>query len=128
MTEARHTKFYIDKRNKKWLGVCAGIADYSGLDVTVVRIGLVVLTIAGGFPWTLIAYLIAGWMAPRKPTELYEQKPEDKKFWQQVRTSPRRTVREVRGKFREIDRRLADVEIYVTSPRGRLEQEIEKLR
>ena len=128
MTEPRHTKFYIDKRNKKWMGVCAGIADYSGLDVTLVRIGLVVLTIAGGFPWTLIAYWAAAWVAPRKPTVLYEQKPEDKKFWQQVRTSPRRTVREVRGQFRELDRRLADVETYVTSSTGRLAQEIEKLR
>jgi phage shock protein C len=128
MTEARHTKFYIDKRNKKWLGVCAGIADYTGMDVTLVRILLVVVTVCGGFPWTLIAYWIAGWMAPRKPTELYEQNPEDKKFWQQVRTSPRRTVREVRAKFREIDRRLADVETYVTSSNGRLAQEIEQLR
>lgn len=128
MSEVRHTKFYVDKRNKKWMGVCAGISDYSGIDVTVVRIGLVVLTIVGGFPWTLIAYLVAGWMAPRKPMELYEQKPEDKKFWQQVRTSPRRTVREVRGQFRELDRRLADVETYVTSSHGRLAQEIEQLR
>ncbi len=128
MTEPRHTKFYVDNRNKKWLGVCAGIADYTGLDVTLVRIGLVIVTVLGGFPWTLIAYWIAGWMAPRKPLELYEQNPEDKKFWQQVRTSPRRTVREVRAKFREIDRRLADVETYVTSSNGRLAQEIEKLR
>ena len=128
MTEPRHTKFYVDKRNKKWLGVCAGIADYTGMDVTLVRIGMVILTVCGGFPWTLIAYVIAGWMAPRKPMEMYEQKPEDKKFWQQVRTSPRRTVREVRSKFREIDRRLADVETYVTSSDGRLAQEIERLR
>ena len=49
MTAARHTKFYVDKRNKKWLGVCAGIADYTGLDVTVVRIGLVVLTLIGTY-------------------------------------------------------------------------------
>lgn len=128
MTEPRHTKFYVDKRNKKWMGVCAGIADYSGLDVTLVRIAMVVLTIAGGFPWTLIAYWAAAWVAPLKPPALYEQKPEDKKFWQQVRTSPRRTVREVRGQFRELDRRLADVETYVTSSNGRLAQEIEKLR
>ena len=128
MSEPRHIKFYVDRRNKKWMGVCAGIADYTGLDVTVVRIGLVILTLMGGGPWTLIAYLIAGWVAPRKPLELYQQAPEEKKFWQQVRTSPRRTVRDVRAKFREIDRRLADVETYVTSSNGRLAQEIEQLR
>ena len=127
MTQARNTRFYIDNRNKKWLGVCAGIADYTGIDVTVVRIGVVLLTILGsGNP--LIAYLIAAWIAPKKPAELYEQKPEEQKFWQQVRTSPRRTVREVRSKFREIDRRLASVETYLTSSNTRLSREIENLR
>lgn len=127
MTEARNTKFYIDKRNKKWLGVCAGIADYTGIDVTVVRIAMVLITIVGsGNP--LIAYLIAAWIAPKKPLELYEQKPEEQKFWQQVRASPRRTVREVRSKFREIDRRLAGVETYLTSSDNRLSREIESLR
>ena len=31
------TKFYLDKRNGKVMGVCAGIADYTGLDVTLVQ-------------------------------------------------------------------------------------------
>ena len=127
MTEARNNKFYINKRDKKWLGVCAGIADYTGIDVTVVRIAMVLITIVGsGNP--LIAYLIAAWIAPKKPLELYEQKPEEQKFWQQVRASPRRTVREVRSKFREIDRRLASVETYLTSSDNRLSREIESLR
>src|SRR3546814_12795807 len=30
---ASRTKFYLDKQNAKWSGVCAGIADYSGIDV-----------------------------------------------------------------------------------------------
>ncbi|HET9427262.1 MAG TPA: envelope stress response membrane protein PspC [Allosphingosinicella sp.] len=122
------TKFYLDKQNAKWSGVCAGIADYTGMDVTLVRIGLVVLTILGGFPWTLIAYWVAAWMAPRKPLELYESNPEEKKFWQGVRANPRRTARDVRSRFREIDRRLADVETYVTSSNSRLAREIEQLR
>ena len=32
-------KFHLDKRNGKLMGVCAGIADYTGWDVTLVRIG-----------------------------------------------------------------------------------------
>jgi phage shock protein C len=27
----KHTKFYLDKQNAKWKGVCAGIADYTGV-------------------------------------------------------------------------------------------------
>lgn len=122
------TKFYRDKQNAKWKGVCAGIADYTGLDVTLVRIGVVVFTILGGFPWTLIAYWIAAWMAPVKPTDLTYDSPEEAKFWQGVRTNPRRTARLVRSRFRDIDRRLADMEAYVTSSDSRLSREIEQLR
>ena len=128
MNAPRRTKFYLDKQNKKWLGVCSGIADYTGLDVTLVRIGLVVLTLLGGFPWTLIAYWVAAWMAPVKPHELYGQDVEEAKFWQGVRANPARTARDVRSRFRDIDRRLADVETYVTSSNSRLAQEIEQLR
>ena len=127
MTSPR-TRFYLDKQDAKWSGVCAGIADYTGMDVTLVRIGMVLLTILGGFPWTLIAYWIVAAMAPRKPLELYEQDPDQKKFWQGVRANPRRTARDVRSRFRDIDRRLADVETYVTSSNSRLAREIEQLR
>jgi phage shock protein C len=127
MTEARHTKFYRDKRNGKWMGVCAGIADYTGIDVTIVRIGMVVATFLGsGAP--ILVYLAAGFIAPKKPLELAYENPEDQKFWQGVRASPRRTVRDVRSRFRDIDRRLADVETYVTTSNNRLSREIEQLR
>lgn len=122
------TRFYLDKQNAKWSGVCAGIADYTGLDVTLVRIGVVLLTILGGFPWTLIAYWVVAAMAPKKPLELYERSPDERKFWQGVRANPRRIARDVRARFRDIDRRLADVEAYVTSSNSRLAREIEELR
>lgn len=127
MTSPR-TRFYLDKQNAKWSGVCAGIADYTGMDVTLVRIAVVILTILGGFPWTLIAYWVAAWMAPAKPVELYMEDKEDQKFWQGVRRSPHRTARQVRARFRDVDRRLADVEAYVTSSNSRLAREIEQLR
>ena len=125
---AKHTKFYLDKENRKWKGVCSGIADYTGVDVTIIRIGLVILTFVGGFPWTLVAYWVAAWLAPVKPRELAFETPEQTKFWQGVRASPARTVRDVRSRFREIDRRLAEVETYVTSSNSRLAREIEQLR
>ncbi|HEV2866469.1 MAG TPA: envelope stress response membrane protein PspC [Allosphingosinicella sp.] len=126
MTSPR-TRFYLDKQNKKWAGVCAGVADYTGIDVTVVRIAVVVLTFLSG-PWTFLAYVLAAWMAPKKPASLYDEDPDEKKFWQGVRASPRRTARAVRARFRDIDRRLADVETYVTSSNSRLAREIEQLR
>lgn len=124
---ARHTKFYLDKKNGKFMGVCAGIADYTGVDVTLVRIGAVLLAILGqGIG--IIAYFVVGWIAPNKPRELRDETPEQTKFWQGVRASPARTVRDVRSRFRDIDRRLAEVETYVTSSNTRLAREIEQLR
>jgi phage shock protein C len=127
MSSGSHTKFYLDKQNGKWAGVCAGIADYTGLDVTLVRMGFVIGTILGS-GMLLLAYFIIAWMAPRKPVELYEESPERKKFWQGVRRSPRTTARDVRSRLRQIDRRLADTEAYLTSSHGRLAREIEQLR
>lgn len=121
------TRFYLDKQNKKWLGVCSGIADYMGWDVTLVRIGMVVITLAGAFPWSLLAYWAAAWVAKPKPYGLYSDK-EEEQFWQGVRRSPARTTREVRGKLRDIDRRLADVELYYTSRNRSLADEIDSLR
>jgi phage shock protein C len=125
---ARHTKFYLDKRNAKWMGVCSGLADYTGLDATLVRVGLVILTIVGGFPWTLIAYWITAWAANDKPSELAYVDREEAKFWQGVRTRPTNSIRDVRSSFRDIDRRLSDLEVYYTSNNRRLADEIERLR
>ncbi|SMF70288.1 envelope stress response membrane protein PspC [Allosphingosinicella indica] len=124
---ARHTKFYLDKENGKLMGVCAGIADYTGVDVTLVRIGMVVGTILGS-GLLILVYLATGWIAPPKPRELQEDSPDQKKFWQGVRAAPGRSVRDVHARFRALDRRLADVETYVTSSNSRLSREIEQLR
>ena len=35
---ASRTRFYRDKRNGKVFGICAGIADYTGFDVNLVRV------------------------------------------------------------------------------------------
>ena len=123
---AARTKFYTDKYNGKWMGVCAGIADYTGIDVTLVRVGVVVLTvITNGL--MAVAYIAAGVLAPKKPMDLYTD-AGDQKFWQGVRSNPRRSTAEVRSKFRELDRRLADIETHYTSRNTRLADEIEALR
>lgn len=122
---ASRTKFYLDKQNGKVFGVCAGIADYTGIDVLLVRTGTVLLTLATG--WALIVYLVVAWAAPNKPYGLYEN-ADDARFWQGVRTNTKRSTAEVRSKFRDIDRRLADIETMYTSRNTRLADEIDRLR
>ena len=124
---ASRTKFYRDKANGKIMGVCAGIADYTGFDVTVVRIAMVVITVGFSGGALIPIYLIAGMIAPDKPRDLYET-IDDQKFWQGVRGNPKRSTAEVRSKFRELDRRLADIETHYTSRNTRLADEIEALR
>lgn len=126
MSDSR-TKFYLDKQDAKYKGVCAGIADYTGIEVMWVRIAAILLTFAGGFPWTVIAYMLVAWMATAKPIGLYDT-PEDAKFWQGVRSNPKRSTAEVRSKFRDLDRRLADIETFYTSRNTQLASEIESLR
>src|SRR3546814_18923476 len=93
MTASR-TKFYLDKQNAKWMGVCAGIADYTGIDVLWVRIGAVLITLMGAFPWEVIAYFLDAWLAQQKPLGLYTNK-EDAQFRQGVHPNPTRTNHDV---------------------------------
>lgn len=128
MTSTR-TKFYLDKQRAKWSGVCAGIADYTGVEVMWVRLAAIMLTVTGiAFPWIFIAYWAVARFADPKPVELYNADPEELKFWQGVRQSPRRTSRDIKSRFREIDRKLADMELYYTSKNTALSNEIENLR
>lgn len=120
------TRFYRDKANGKLMGVCAGIADYTGVNSLWVRlafVGLIFMTGASILPF----YLLTGLLADQKPDQLYVDRQEQR-FWQGVRQSPARTAREVRAQFRDIDRRLADVETFYVSSNPRLSAEIERLR
>ena len=121
------TRFYRDKRNGKIMGVCAGIADYTGFDVALVRIAMVAAFFLSSGS-ILPVYFIAGFIAPDKPRELEMTDVDEQQFWRQVRASPTRTARDIRLRLKDVDRRLADVESYVTTENRSLAREIEQLR
>lgn len=123
----RRTSFYLDPANGKWKGVCAGIADYTGVDVLWVRLGTAGLTVVAQQWWIVLAYIVIAWIVEPKPSGLYHDRA-DQKFWQGVRSNPTRSTSEVRAKFRELDRRLADIELHYTSRNSALANEIESLR
>jgi len=58
-------RFLINRRDAKVMGVAAGIADYSGVDPTIVRLGLVALTLMTG-PVMILFYVLAGLLAPNQ--------------------------------------------------------------
>lgn len=58
-------RLYRSRKNQQLAGVCAGVADYLGLDPTIVRLLWVILAIAGG-PGVLL-YLIMWAIVPEEP-------------------------------------------------------------
>ena len=119
------TTLYRDKQNAKLMGVCSGIADYTGVDALWIRLACVTMVFATGF--ALPAYFIAGLLLNKKPSHLYVDKDESR-YWQRVRQNPKRTAREIRARMKDVDRRLAEVEHYYVSSNPRLNAELERLR
>ena len=108
-------RFEIDRAEGKLLGVCAGIANHFTVDVTIIRIGLVVVTLMGLFPWTLIAYFAAA----------YFGRPARAAGYSLARSANREESRE---RMRNLDLRMQAIETYVTSSNSSLAREIEELR
>ena len=112
--------FRLNKREGKLWGVCAGIADYTGVDATIVRVGLVLVTLLGAFPWSVIAYAAAAFVA--KPAPAYAS------FEGEEAPRLKTSAFEMKESEREIDRRMAEVESFVATSNTRLAQEIDSLR
>ena len=56
-------RFLINRRDAKVMGVAAGIADWTGVDVLLIRLGLVAALLLTG-PVVILFYLLTGWLAP----------------------------------------------------------------
>jgi phage shock protein C len=105
-------KFYLDKRDGKLMGVCAGLADYTGVDALWIRIATV-LAVLAGFGSLLLVYLIVGLAANARPAEL-----EDR-YWAESGLG---------GSWRDNGSPLGDVQTYYTTSNPRLSREIDGLR
>jgi len=111
----RGKRFEVDRENGKLLGVCAGLANHTGIDATIFRIALVLVTVLGAFPWTLVAYVAAFLVArPRSSRASY--------------APARVSTEESRERMRSMDLRMQAIETYVTSSNSSLAREIEELR
>ena len=110
--------FRLDKGNAMLLGVCSGIANSLGVDATVVRVGVIALTLFGGFPWTCIAYVAAAWFA----------KPLDGEATVDRVSHPQNRASGLRSDTSDIDRRLAELERHASSTNSALAREIDELR
>jgi phage shock protein C len=58
-------RFLINRGDATVLGVAAGLSDYSGIDPTIVRLGLIALTLLTG-PVMILFYVLTGLLAPHQ--------------------------------------------------------------
>ncbi len=61
----------------KVAGVCGGLADYFGVDSTLVRVAWIVLSVMpGAVVGGLLVYLAAWFVVPKAPTVVHNQQPQ----------------------------------------------------
>ena len=57
--------FALDRSRGQIMGVCAGAAEATGIDVTLLRISAVLSLFLLG-PISIFLYLVTGWIAPQR--------------------------------------------------------------
>ena len=122
-------------------GVCAGIADYSGIDVIWVRILAVVLLFTTA-PIAPMAYLLAWIIVPSDSRAPYYREAREAIRAERRREKRRGTVHtanererrrsganltDVRSKFRSIETRMQDLERSITSKEWQLRRDFKDL-
>ncbi|MDR3594996.1 PspC domain-containing protein [Clostridium sp.] len=60
-------KLYLSSTDKKLAGVCGGIAEFFGIDSTLVRLGYAALVICAGSG--ILLYILCVLIIPKKPIE-----------------------------------------------------------
>jgi phage shock protein C len=55
-------RFVLNRQQSKVMGVAAGLADWTGVDVLAVRLALILATFLTG-PVVILLYILTGWLA-----------------------------------------------------------------
>jgi len=113
-------------------GVCAGLGDRFGIEVWLIRIGMVSASFLG-MPFMPLLYIVAWLMLDKKPALQPQQPPEfadtvyvKSRVWQQGQP-PQVALQQLDQQFSKIEQRVQQLETYVTSPEFNLSNEINKL-
>ncbi len=63
---ALNSPFRLDKAHGKVMGVCAGLANYTGIETVWIRVGFLAATLIG-FGSPVLIYLVIGLVADSQP-------------------------------------------------------------
>ena len=115
-------RLYRDKDNAMLAGVCAGLADYFGLNRKGLRLIAAVSTLFF-LPFMVPAYIVLAIILPTKPQDLYKDESQEK-FWRGVSMAPSDVFGNLNHRFRELDVRLQKMEAFVTSKEFDIDREL----
>lgn len=118
-------RLYRNPRRGYVAGVCAGIADYFGMEPFLVRLAVLIGLIFFTLP-LLIAYIIAALALPPRPEQLYRTEDEEV-FWRSVAMKPDRSLAGLAQRFRDVEKRVVGLEAYVASKEYELNRAIRDL-
>jgi len=97
-----------------FLGVCRGLAEWRGVSVGWVRLAVFIgIWLSGLWPGLAI-YVIVGLILKPAPV-VPPANPEENAFYEDVASSRKRALRQLKRSFDELDRRAARLEAAVTS-------------
>ena len=117
-------RLFRDKENAMLAGVCAGVAEYFGLNRKGVRLVTFLLVLFPPFfAFVVVSYVVLTIVLPVKPRELYEN-TEQAEFWRGVSNAPSDVFGALRHRFRELNHRLEKMEAYVTSKEFESDREL----
>lgn len=116
-------KLYRDPANGRLGGVCAGLAEYLGVEVWAVRL-VVVLSLFMTWFATLVLYLAAWLLLEPKPQSLAGEAATDIPSGD---ATPQQRLDDLARQLTGIDERLQAMEKWVTSQAYRLRRDFRRL-
>ncbi|RBO17021.1 envelope stress response membrane protein PspC [Vibrio cholerae] len=125
-------ELYRDPYNGKIAGVCAGLANYFGLEVWLVRILVITAALLGGTFLVLVAYVAMALMLEKLPKQYREDIRSQQehtlksKPWAQGQ-APKELLHTLDCDLSQVESRIRGVEAYVTSEAFKVNREFRKL-
>ncbi|EKO3403240.1 envelope stress response membrane protein PspC [Vibrio fluvialis] len=125
-------ELYRDPVNGKLTGVCAGLANYFGLEVWLVRILVITVALLGGFALVIIAYLALSLMLEKQPEQYRDSLRSQQchtlksKPWEQGQTA-QALLQTLDQDLTNVESRVRKMEAYVTSEAFKVNREFSKL-
>lgn len=142
-------ELYRSRKRAKIAGVCAGVADYFGIETWLVRI-LVVSGVLFGMPFIVLAYIAAWFILDKAPQNKRQSAKNNSvsphesnevsgerdvtnesikvkgKIWQ-AGEPPKQALYDINRKFQALENKLQHMEQHVTSAEFTVSREINKL-